>query len=125
MSEVFDLSFDTSSAVTILPDPNFERRDTLIENIHRTRSGGRFSYKWGEFYASKLSLRYVSSGDSAIINSWWSSRAELLLRQYDSTSGAGAADVRSVILVNKRIPIAHFEAPNMTEQKGIIELETY
>ncbi len=125
MPEVFDLAFDTSSAVTVLPELNFERRDTMIENFHRTRSGARFTYKWGEYWAAKVPVRFVSSGDTAIVNSWWSDRALLVFRQYDSTSGPAAADVRSCIITNKRIPIGKFESPNMTEFKGVIELETY
>jgi hypothetical protein len=125
MSEVFDLAFDTSSAVTILPDPGMARQDKIIESVHRTPTGARYSYKWGDYYAVKIPVSFVSSGDAAIVNSWWVSRAPLVFRQYDSTSGSGAADVRSVMITNKKLPISKFEAPNLSELKGVIELEVY
>lgn len=103
----------------ILPEFDYTQQDRKIENVHRTRAGGRFVYKWGDYFIAKFSVRYVSSEQHAIVNSWWSENTQLLW-MVDT-----GAIVESVQIVNRQLPIGEFILPHNDLYQGAIELETY
>ena len=110
---------DLTEAVTVDPEWDFKDGMRKVENIHRTRAGNRFTYKWGEFSKIGFGVNYVNSSTAAIINSWWNTNTKLM------TTDILAVDITSVQLVNKSQPLEQFNKPNNTQFKGSIDLETY
>jgi len=113
--------YHTSSAtgVDIEPEWNFSTPSEKVESRHRTLDGSEFVYKWGQVDAIKLDVAFVNSSFQAVVNSWWSSNAELLWAEVGQTA------VSSVHIVNKKTPIDSFVKPYDTLFKGKLELETY
>ncbi|NIP50488.1 MAG: hypothetical protein GWN13_00650, partial [Phycisphaerae bacterium] len=62
-----------------------------------------------------------SEENASIVNSWWSSRAELL---YFVTSDT-MTDVYSVMIMNKENPLGGYNKPYDTYRKGKLILESY
>ena len=108
-----------SGNLTILPEPNFQRRDTKLQDEHRGRTGKRFVYKWGEYYLTRFGVKFVNSMDTSIINSWWSSNTKLLW-----IVGTGA-QVESVQLLGDDLPLGEYAVPALDQYEGTIELGTY
>lgn len=111
--------FDNGGLQVILPEFNYKQSDRKIENVHRTRGGGRFVYKWSEYFQAKFSVRFVDSAQHAIVNSWWNENTQLLW-----LVDTGAI-VESVQIVNRQLPIGEFIMPHNDLYQGGIELETY
>lgn len=105
--------------IDVQPSPNYQRRDEKIEDIHRTRVGGRFVYKWGDIEQTKFNVEFVTSREQALINSWWNNNTQLMWIVDTGTQ------ISSVQLTNRRLPIGKFATPLLTEYNGIIELATY
>lgn len=105
--------------VSICPDWNFSKEDEKVQHRHKAVSGIHEVYKYGDFDARKFDLRYVSSSDAAIINSWWHSNAELLF------TNNGYSDVFSCMITNRNIPIGQVIKPYHDQFKGTIELGEY
>lgn len=109
----------SGSHIDLYPEWDMKREDKKIEDTHRTRSGGRFVYKWGQYSRTKFSLTDVNSSDASLINSWWENNVELLFTQDSGTT------VSSVQLVNGQIPMHSYMKPYDDLYSGDIELETY
>lgn len=108
-----------SGNLTIIPEPDFERQDTKIQDEHRGRTGKRYVYKWGEYFMARFGLKFVNSMDASVINSWWSSNTKLLWL-------VGTGDqVESVQLLGDRVPLGEYSVPNLDYYEGVIELGTY
>jgi len=110
---------DSLNAVYLEPEYNFKLNDKKIERKHRTPIGKKDVYKWGDYKSIELDVMYVSSGVREVVNSYWSTNAELLLVQ------SGQLEVKSVHITNKKIPINTFIQPYNNLSQGTIELETY
>ena len=115
----FRLFVDSSNGVTVEPEWNYKERDRKIETRNRARSGALYIYTWAEFKRIKMNVLYVDSSFKSIVNSYWSSNAELLWME------EGSSVVSSVQIVNKELPIGLFIKPYNNLFKGLIELETY
>jgi len=113
------LFVDSSNSVDLDPEWDFADQSKKVENVHRTRAGNRFTYKWGSYTSLKFSTNFVSSSTAAIINSWWSTNTKLLFQAQSSTA------VTSVQLTNGTIPLGKFNKPSELFFSGSIQLETY
>ena len=118
-SMAFRLFIDSDNGVTVTPEYDFKDGGRKIENRFRTRSADEFVYKWAEFDKVSFGVMHVDSEFKSIVNSYWSSNADLLWKDED------AVDVTSVHLVNKDKPISGFIKPYKDSFKGVIKLETY
>jgi hypothetical protein len=105
--------------VSIDPEWNFTRKDQKVENEHIARSGKRYVYKWGSYYHTTFDLTFVSSSTMAIINSWWQTNTKLMF--VDS----GGAQIYSVMLIGKELPIGMYQKPYTDLYRGKIELQGY
>lgn len=115
----YRLFVDSSTGVSLDPTYEFERRDTKVEDQHRTRSGARYVYKWGQYAKFKVPVEFVSSADASQVNSWWGANTKLLFKnESDST-------VFSVQIVNKNLPMGEYQQPYDDLFNGVIELEGY
>lgn len=116
---MFNLYIDTNNTVSFEIEYDFRAADTLIKSEHLTRSGRKFTYKWGEVQKRKFSVRFLSSGTASIINSWWSTNADVKLQE------SGSNEVFMCRISNDDTPISHFEKPHNDKFRGVIELESY
>lgn len=105
--------------VTLEPEWDFDRNDKKIEDVHRTRAGREYRYKWSSYRVFKFGNTFVTSGVAAVVNSWWDSNTNLLFMK------SGDTQVFSVRLVNKDLPFGRFQKPYDDLYQGNIELETY
>lgn len=110
---------DGSVVVSLYPEWDFERDNQKMEDVHRSRSGRMYRYKWGEFQRVKFGIEHLSSSDMTKINSWWG--ANTALRLFDT----GSTVVISGYLTNKGLPIGEYMEPYDNEFGGTIELESY
>lgn len=111
--------FDGTNVVSMYPEWDFKLEDHKIENVHRTRLGNMYRYKWGSYKRVKFSVEHLSSSDMCRVNSWWG--ANTPLRLFDTSSVL----VCSAYLVNNTVPIGQMVSPYVDKFKGVIELETY
>lgn len=119
-AQVFFTDSDGAGGLQVIfPEFDYTQQDRKIENVHRTRAGGRFVYKWGDYFIAKFSVRFVGSEQHAIVNSWWNTNTQLLW-MVDT-----GAIVESVQIVNRQLPIGEFILPHNDLYQGAIELETY
>lgn len=105
--------------IVIEPEFDYSQRDIKIQDMHITRGGGRFTYKWGDQFRLKFGQRFVDSQTASFINSWWNENTKLLW-----VVDCGL-QVESVQITNKDLPIGQLILPHDTLYKGSIELETY
>ena len=113
------LFVDSSNSISFEPEWGMSQPDRKMESKHRTKKGGLYRYKWGEYNQFKFNLEYVNSSDSAVINSWWNTNTELLFMDEDTT------DVFSVYLMNNSKPLTVNVKPYIEYKKGTIDLSTY
>ncbi len=116
---MFTLFIDSYNSVSFDVEYDFRNDTKQIKSEHQSRSGRRFTYKWGEVGGRSFSVRFVSSSTAAIVNSWWSSNVSLRLQE------EGTLDVFSCTLVSDTPPIGRFEKPYNDLYRGKIELEGY
>ena len=121
MSLIFELGINSADAVTLYPNYDYEAPEIKIKDKHRTASGRLFSYKWGSFQRFRFSTEYVPASVAALVNSWWSSEAQLLF----FITSESATEVHSVMLVGDDQPLAEFSKPYIDKYRGRIVLETY
>ena len=105
--------------VDLYPEWDVKNESRKIEDKHRVRSGGSYTYKWGDYFREKFSLTDVNSSDACIINSWWNTNTDLLF-----TTDSGTT-VNSVHIENKKTPLGQYMEPYDSLFKGTIELEGY
>lgn len=117
--ECYILFVDSTSSVSLYPNWDYEKADKKIENVHYTRSGRKYSYKWALTTKVKFTVENVTSSTMAMVNTWWASNQNLLFMRQDTT------DIFSCQLSNKKTPIGKFVEPYMDEYLGTIELESY
>ena len=115
----FRLFVDSNNALSIEPDWDYVELDKKLEDEHRTRTGGRYIYKWGSYRQWKLPVSYVDSLFTSVINAWWLGNVQLLFKS------ESAAAVYSVYITNDTKPISRFTKPYDTLFEGLIELDTY
>lgn len=115
----FILFVDSSTSVEIEPDYQSSEQDSKIEDVHRTRSGGRYHYKWGDYFRRMYSVSFVDSAFKSRVNDWWNENTALLFMEDGSTQ------VHSVRIVNIAQPIGGYIAPYDDLFTGTIELESY
>jgi len=108
---------DGTNVASLNPEWDLKFADKKIEDVHRTRTGTAYRYKWGQYHATKFSVEYVNSATMCQVNSWWGANTALAL--YDASS----ALVHSGYLANASKPIAEYVKPYIDQFKGIIELE--
>ena len=118
----FLLGIASGDAITIYPV--HEKYKNILQHTRseaRGKTGKHFEYKWGDWRKLGMDLQYVTPSDVSIINSWWDSRAELLLFIESST----ATEVHSVMIMNEETPLAGFVKPYDDLYMGTLKLETY
>jgi len=113
------LFVDSSNGVIMNPEYSFVEDVVKIENRFRSRDGSEYVYKWSDYDKWKIPVLYVNSSFKAVVNSWWRSNTDLLLKS------ESASAVYSVHLTNKGYPITQAVKPYDTLFKGIIEVEVY
>jgi len=118
----FTLFTNSSDGVSFEPDYGFANRDKKIQNQVRTRNGNLFQYKFSDYRAWRIPLRFVSSGDKEAINGWWRENTDLFFYDYNDTTANGTRCVR---ITNKSAPISTTEKPYDYEWKGKIDLEEF
>lgn len=121
MAITFELGVSSATAIQLYPEYDYKDNTKLIESRHRTLSGRQYEYKWGQYERFEFSLNYVSEANAMIVNSWWSSRAELLF----FIDSGGSTDVYSVMLMNNDNPLSQYNKPYDSYRKGKIILESY
>lgn len=114
------LFVDSANSISLEPEWGMTQPDKKIESSHRTKSGKRYVYKWGEYQQFKFSLKFVSSGNAAIINSWWNTNTELLFMDEDDIT-----TVSSVMIQNSKKPLTKKVKPYVEYSQGTIDLGTY
>ncbi|KKL99598.1 hypothetical protein LCGC14_1812840, partial [marine sediment metagenome] len=105
--------------IQIEPEYDYVQRDDKIQDMHVTRDGGQFAYKWGDRFRVKFGQKLVDSHTQAWVNCWWNENEKLLW-----VVDCGER-VESVQITNKNFPIGKFVLPHDTLYMGAIELETY
>jgi len=115
----YRLFIDSDNGITLCPEWNYKISGEKIQTMHRSKSGFSEMYKFGSYDAIEFEVRYVSSSDASIINSWWNTNTELLFMKEGETS------VFSCMLMNNRAPIGAIERPYSDQYKGTIELGEY
>jgi hypothetical protein len=113
---------DSVVGVEVMPEYDLKCVCKKIETQHRTTAGRKFVYKWGEYYAATMSVRWVALEDRDQINRWWTENTPLMWFLTDSVTNT---NVQSVLLVNKETPVGKFEAPYIDQFKGKLQLESY
>lgn len=113
------LFVNSADGLSLDPEFSFKQATRKIESRHRSRDASEFVYKWGEYDRFSVPVMYVNSETQSIVNSWWSSNADLLFKS------ESASAVYSVHLVNRELPIGEFIKPYDTLFKGVIELAVY
>lgn len=116
---MFNLFIDASNTVSFEIEYDFNVEDTLIKSEHLTRSGRKFTYKWGDVRKRKFSVRFLSSGTASIINSWWYTNANVKFQE------SGSNETFLCRISNDETPISRFEKPHNDKFRGVIELESY
>jgi len=113
------LFVDSSNSISFDPEWDLTEPGEKIESQHRAKSGNLYRYTWGSFDEFTFSMKFVSSSDAAIVNSWWTSNTELLFMDEATTQ------VYSVQLMNKKKPITKRIMPYDDQFQGKIKLGTY
>ena len=113
------LQASSSDQFSFEPEYDFVKSSAKIENMHRTRSGDRYVYKWGEYVRFKMSVKYVSSENASMVNDWWSENTALQFYEEGST------DITSCQITNKNTPFGEFVKPHNDLFEGRLELEEY
>jgi hypothetical protein len=115
----FNLYIDASNTVNFEIEYDYKRQDRQILSEHLSRSGRRYTYKWGDIQKRQFSVRFLSSATASIINSWWQNNVSLILQE------SGSVEVFSCKLANESSPIGQFEKPYNDQYRGTLELESY
>lgn len=110
---------DSLNSVYLNPEYDLKQSDKKLESKHRRPIGQQEIFKWGNYKKNEFSIKYISRDQRSIINSYWSTNTELIFTQ------SGQAEINSVHLTNKNIPINQFVLPYNNLFQGVIELETY
>lgn len=121
MTLTFELGIDSSTAVNLRPNFDYQNGKKQIRNDYRTKGGRAYRYKWGEYRRIKFTAEYVPASAAAVVNSWFDSNTELL---WFITSG-DVTEVHSVMIMNDDTPFQKTIAPYDNLYKGKIELEGY
>lgn len=111
---------NSEDAVQIYPDWSFILGKKQERSDMRTKTGRRYSYKWGEYHQSHFPLKWVNSSDASTINLWFDNQSELLLFIVGSTT-----DVYSCAIINNDTPLMQQQKPYMEYWQGSIRLEGY
>ena len=117
----YELGPSSNSAVTLVPEYDYQKRVVKNESKLRTLSGKQYTYKWGSYTEFEFGLEYVAASDAAIVNSWFESNTELLFLITSST----ATEVHSVMVQGEESPLAEYNKPYDNLFKGKIGLSTY
>lgn len=111
---------DSAHSIQVYPEiDSFKREDEKMETTHRTDGGREYRYSTGSFQSIKFDLKFISSSQQAIINSWWLTNTDLLF--LDDVAG----QVTSVHIVNKKKPIGKYSGIYTDQFEGSITLETF
>lgn len=105
--------------VTLEPEWDFDRKDTMMKNEHVTRSGKRYVYKWGSYVKFSFGIDFVDSATASMINSWWITNTKLMFKSTSESS------VYSVMLTASDLPIGQYHKPYTDLFKGKIDLQGY
>jgi len=116
------LGITSANAIDLHPMPSkYNQARKQKRSGTRTRDGSYFEYVWYTHGKWTISTEFLSGTDASIVNSWWESRAELLLFVTSSTATA----VNSVMMMDTNEPFGKFNKPYDNLFKGTIKLETY
>ena len=120
MAGLFILYADSSTSVNIDPEYDFKDTGNKIEDVHETKQGNEYRYKWGERDRVSFTLMHINSADMCRINSWYSANTNLTFKEIGVT-----ASEKSVRISNKSKPIDSRVKPYYDQFKGTLVLETY
>jgi len=121
MATTYELGITSVDAVQLYPNWDYSNGDTMTKSQHRTRSGNLYQYKWNDYKKISFKASWVNSETKSIVNSWWSSQAELIWFVADGAT----VDVTSVMILNKDAPFQQNVKPYTEYWQGVIELEEY
>lgn len=113
---LFD-AVDSADVVNLEPEYGFEDNAKKIESTMRMQAGGLITYKYAQYPAFKIPVKYLTESNRDLVNTWWSANTQLLFT-YQSSNYA-------VRITNKDIPIGKFSKPYDDLYEGTIELEGY
>lgn len=117
----FLLGPDSSTAITLDVNYDYNNQEVPIRNSHRTKSGRGYFYHWGEFDRVTFGVDLIPVESASIINSWWHSQTELLF----FVESGDACEVSSVMITNGSQPFSQYAKPYDNLMNGSIVLETY
>ena len=108
---------DSSTSIQLEPEYGFENRHSKIQSTLRTQDGGLKQYKFGEFPAFSVPVKFVNSSDRYQIHEWWNDNTDLVFEWHGSDY--------NVRITNRREPLNKNTKPYNSLFEGKIELEGY
>jgi len=121
MTFQLQLGPDSSTAITLHPEWDYEFKTSQTRSDMRTPAGKLYQYKYGDYKSFDLSLEYFPSSEASIVNSWADTNTDLLFFVTSDT----ATEVNSVRIMNDESPFSEFNEPFVDRWKGSLTLETY
>ena len=113
---IFRIGVDSSSTIDIYPLSSFRNKKKQLSSEHRNKNGTYKKYIWGHYTKFNMSLTYVPSSDTALINEWYNNNTVLILFENSQVSSG-------LVLTNKSTPLAKHAPPYDTLFQGELLLE--
>lgn len=113
-------SANSAATVVLLPEWSSKLDGNRRVLADRSTTGKLYDYKYAVSSRFSLAVVNVSSGDRALISSWWLTSTPLYF------VGVNSADTPArVVIANDDEPLAEVSPPYIGEYRGTIELEGY
>lgn len=121
MTTTWYLGVSSADAVMIPPDKGYKFGRRQLRAELRTKAGGLFLYRWGDYAKHKIPVDFLPAAAASTVNSWWETNTPLLF----FVESGGVCEVHSVMIMNDETPMEKFSAPYVDRYSGTIELEGY
>lgn len=113
----FLLFADSSNGIQLQPEYSFKDKTAINKSELRTQDGGLKTYKYSEYAAFDVPVKYISNSDQLQINKWWSDVTSLKFVWQGSEY--------NVRITNSNRPIDSLVLPYDNLYMGTIELEGF
>jgi len=117
----YELGITSVDAIQFYPEWDYSNGKTMTKSAHRTRTGNLYQYKWNDYKQITFKTTWATSATRSIVNSWWSSQAQLIWFVNDGVT----VDVTSVMIMNNEAPFKENVKPYVEYWQGTIQLEEY
>lgn len=108
----------STGLVTLYPEFDYVEEDQPIDDIHRTKAGVWYRYKWSQYARVRIPVLYLTSAQASMVNTYWSSSTAVRWWWTDDSI------VNSGHIVNDAKPIGQRILPYQDLFKGEIILES-